>query len=439
LSYDQGANIVPVSNPRWGFHAEDQRLSPSHKYCCWFKTYLDPDILEAARQDDPEHTPTLEEVWQWTEDYLRQLYTHIKIHLSLQHLPPLKTWETAIIDFVFTMPTTWDTRVVAKFDELVKNAGWSACRSHTVTMGLTEAEAAAVHAACEGGVILSDDEVILVCDAGGGTTDISVLQVTGVQRGVPELKQLMAVSGETIGSTHIDGAFAKFALARLREANELKPLLSAQGVPIDLEDAAWVMTRSEQFQDNKCSCGWPDNTDFMVPIPELLETHSGSDHKVWNGQLRVTQEELRRLFDSQVQALFRLIDQQLLAFAEQYPDEEIARLVLSGGLGKSSYVQQKLQEKYLMHIRTSPTTRMTVHVSTEPQLAVCKGVCHDRLGRLRDGRSVLGTRFCRASYGTETKIPYDPKDPSHRWQKTERDPHDKKLYIKQGVEWFIKK
>ena len=345
-----------------------------------------------------------------------------------------------MVNILFSFPTTWDARTVASFEQIARRAGWGACRSHTVTIGLTEAEAAAVHAACEGSVVLSDDEVILVCDAGGGTTDLSVLQVTGVQRGVPGLKQLMAVKGETIGSTHIDGAFADFVHGRLLDISKQETLRTIEGRQLGFGSAAWAMTKSEQFQDNKCSCGWPDNPAvFYVPIPELSTTLTTANGLIQNGGLKITQQELRLLFDNQVQILFDLVDRQILDFAEQYGGMEITRLVLSGGLGKSSYVPQKLQEKYGMHVRSPPTTHMTVHVSPELQLAVCKGICLDRVGKLRDGRSILGTRYCRASYGTEVKIPYDPKNKAHHRKKLQRDVHDKKDYICQGVEWFIKK
>lgn len=334
------------------------------------------------------------------------------------------------------MPTTWNARIVAKFEELVKQAGWGACRSHTLRIGLTEAEAAAVHAACEGDVVMSDNEIILVCDAGGGTTDLSILRVTGVLRGIPGLKQLMAVQGENTGSTHIDGKFADFVHDSLEKIQQ--QLIGANGLPINIEDAAWTMTKSVEFQDNKCSCGWPDyDNDFYVPIPDIPDTFTTADETIRDGQFKVTQQELQALFDTQVELLFGLIDSQLAAFAKEYPTEDISRMVLSGGLGKSEYVRQKLQEKYSMRVGEQPSTHMTVHVSKEPQLAVCKGVCLDRLGKLRDGRSVLGTRYCRASYGTEVKIPHDPKNKQHWHKKIERDVHDKKDYICKGIEWFI--
>lgn len=113
--------------------------------------------------------------------------------------------------------------------------------------------------------------------------------------------------------------------------------------------------------------------------------------------------------------------------------------MLSGGLGNSTYVQKRLRERYSSGNASFPNSRpIQVRVAPEPQLVVCKGIVADRAQKLKSGRSVLGWRCCRASYGTLCKVPYNPKNPQHFGQRTERDPLDGKLYINDWISWFIK-
>lgn len=86
----------------------------------------------------------------------------------------------------------------------------------------------------------------------------------------------------------------------------------------------------------------------------------------------------------------------------------MAWVILSGGLGKSLYVQTELERRYSSPNRMFSNTRnLRFKVAPEPQLAVCKGLIVDQQRRLESGTPVLNVRRCRASYGTLCKIEYD--------------------------------
>lgn len=117
----------------------------------WFKTNLDPRNLERHRAEDPEAvSESHEDVVRWYEDYLRFLYKHIEFTLSSE----LKeaAWDQAKIEFIFSVPTTWDNATVETFRSRIHKSGFADPRypGHTVMIGLTEAEAAAVHVSTEG-------------------------------------------------------------------------------------------------------------------------------------------------------------------------------------------------------------------------------------------------------------------------------------------------
>ena len=57
-----------------------------------------------------------------------------------------RRWDDLKIEFLFSVPTTWKPHpTVERFRTIVKRAGFGRVNNHTVDIGLTEAEAAAVH------------------------------------------------------------------------------------------------------------------------------------------------------------------------------------------------------------------------------------------------------------------------------------------------------
>lgn len=284
--------------------------------------------------------------------------------------------------------------------------------------------------------MFNTDDVLVVCDAGGGTTDLSVLQVTDTMidaLSLKQLRQLDVVGGENIGSAAIDCEFEKLVLEKLKAANAARP------IDIDLDTAAWEMARGRDFQNTKCDHGAPDETpEFFVRIPQLRHDYSAGC--IDQGSMHFHVNELQTLFDHQIEKLFRLIDHQLRSLSERLPHKTVSHLVLSGGLGQSPYVQQRLREHYGEgSYMFANAQHMQIRVAPDPQLAVCKGLVADRLRKLKAGESVLGWRCCRASYGLICRELYNKKNPKHVGRKTVRDTRDRELYVSECIDWFVEK
>lgn len=421
----------------WGFLSETaaETTAEDKEYKEWFKTCLDPEKLYRKQIEDPEGAPeNLQQVEMWYEDYMRKMYEYLSFKLGGELAGV--GWEEARIEFVFSVPTTWaPVPTVENFKSIVKKAGYGVHAGHVVTVGLTEAEAAAVHVSTEAPGIFRENDVLLVCDAGGGTTDLSVLKVTGTRNQAIDLQQMDVVFGETIGSAAIDYEFEKLVMRRLVLAHSTNPL------PVDCADAAWEMMKSRDFQAVKCEYGAPDDTPFFsISIPRVPQTYNNSDPEVRirNSEMTFERQDLQSLFNRQISKLLKLIDRQLQSLFQKFPREQVAHLVLSGGLGNSAYVQSQLREYYA---RTSfpNASSIKVSIAPDPQLAVCKGLVSDRIRKILTSRSVLGWRCCRASYGTVCKVPYDKRNPDHQGKALVRDPLNNKLYITQSIAWFVKK
>jgi Hsp70 protein len=402
----------------------------------WFKTLLDEQTLRYAQTRDPDNCArSIQEVEQWYTDYMSHLYQHIQLKLgSVSELPSNKSWETAMIEFIFSVPTTWPPSTVERFRSILVRAGYNRHPTHSIAVSLTEAEAAAVYASIDAPEMFRKDEILLVCDIGGGTTDVSVLKITDIAGGSLTLKQLDVVLGRNIGSTKIDTAFYDLMVARLQEEDKHLPS------GIDPDSTAWRLMKSMDFQNAKCDFGSPDDPPvFSFPLSGIYSNYVKDVLNMSQSSIQFTAADFRSLFDDQVRLLVELIDKQITRFQNQFASEHISHLVVSGGLGNSAYVQLRLRERYADGDRNVPAAQnIKIHVTSDPQLAVCKGIVMDRVHKLTLGRAVLGWRCCRASYGLHCKELYNKNKPDHVGRQPERDIFDGKKYV-DAVRWFIKK
>ena len=177
LVYPENSN-TPSS---WGFLAEtaQETSGAGHESREWFKIMLDEGLLEQMRQGaiDPSKVPQIHEVERWYvlipssqlieidrfryTDYFQLLYRTIEARLKGELA---NRWEDAKIEFIFSVPTTWrPIPTVGRFRKIVSSAGFGSSPNHTASIGLTEAEAAAVHTARSMPGIFQVDDTKPIC------------------------------------------------------------------------------------------------------------------------------------------------------------------------------------------------------------------------------------------------------------------------------------
>ena len=229
----------------WGFLCEHETEEVDIVDC--FKLHLDP-----AFKDSRPNAPTLGQARQWLQDYLRCMHEYLVEYFT----DSFPRWKSQKTEFVFSVPTTWkNPGMIAETEKIIKAAGFGKDgNDHRTVIGLTEAEAAAVYASKQQ---YEKDDIVLVCDAGGGTTDVNVLKLTSGKRAATRLQQMSWVEGRPVGSTSIDIAFHQVITRRLSKIQEhLKD---------DPELIADEMMQS-RFERFKCSYGSP----VAMSIPNLL-------------------------------------------------------------------------------------------------------------------------------------------------------------------------
>jgi hypothetical protein len=248
------------SDIKWGFLCEDRSYDGGRRE--WFKPYIDSEMLKRFCQKDPEYSYTSDDVNTWCKDYFTNLYEHIRHQIKKTH-----GWEDRGIYFTFSIPTTWIAMgTVEDFKRLIRKAGFAdggRRGSHTIEVGLTEPQAAGVYTLRESLVQLSPRDVILVCDAGGGTTDLALLEITQIHDKFVRLDERLAYQGANIGAVHIDEGFMSLVEERLMVG----------GIPKAKEKAYLTMRNSTShdltYEQCKCSFGLPegDAAEYNIPVP----------------------------------------------------------------------------------------------------------------------------------------------------------------------------
>ena len=187
LTYNRGGQDVAS----WGFLVDLASNDPDTYDM--FKLNLDP-----AYADPSPYPISVSQARACLRDYLHCVRDYVERTLA-ESIPH---FEEKNVEYIFSTPTTWTSpSMISDIERSLGEAGFGNGPSRRIRMGLTEAEAAAVYATKNNH---RKNEVVLVCDAGGGTTDFNFLRIKNAQRRHTNLDQLVPVEGCAIGSALID-------------------------------------------------------------------------------------------------------------------------------------------------------------------------------------------------------------------------------------------
>lgn len=299
-SGDRGERKVPttlVYNANgtlssWGFMCSDDELEAGVPGSGktrreFFKIFMDADTLSDAQQQGLTSAPqSVFEAEQFVTDFLRQVYGHIKesIETQIGRRGVGNGWTDLAVEFIFSVPTTWTSQsIVNSFKKVIRDAGFGTeGPKHSAQVGLTEAEAAAVATLKTSAVSFGMGSVFLTVDAGGGTTDLALMQVTSSNVAVPTMASLHAVNGVGIGATLIDRLFMRLVSQRLDACPD-----SAAHVPPGLP---LRLARSHQFRTVKHKFGERAYMQdfFKIPIEGLAFNFNHAGLGIENGRMVFT-------------------------------------------------------------------------------------------------------------------------------------------------------
>lgn len=245
---------------KWGFLCDTQvgfEEQDHEEVFEWFKIYLDQTYVDRAKRHGLTDTPqSVQEAKKLTVDYLREVYKQTKRVIEMMSGP----WSNKHVEFIFSMPTTWTNQAILnEFKSVIQESWFGSEPTHTAKLELTEAEAVAVYTVKTAQIRFEKGDIFLVCDAGGGTTDLGLVEITQADPDVPRLEQVAAVQGVGIGSTVIDRAFQALVQRRIDQYPDVRHLL---------ENVAFTLSRSQSFRAIKHNFGTAagDQSTFYLQI-----------------------------------------------------------------------------------------------------------------------------------------------------------------------------
>ncbi|KAK0648207.1 hypothetical protein B0T16DRAFT_327490 [Cercophora newfieldiana] len=422
----------------WGFMcADDDDTMPGKLKCEFFKIFMEADTLAGAQQQGLSSAPasTLE-AQHFATDYLRQVYLHVKesieTEIGRRHTGG---WNDMTVEFIFSVPTTWTSiYVVNTFKDVIRNAGFGTEGiRHSAQVDLTEAEAAAVATLKTSAVTFDMGALFLTVDAGGGTTDLALMQVTSANQQVPQMSSMHPVSGVGIGASVIDRLFVRLVTQRMAAYPEIAAALPP--------DYPMRLARSHQFRTLKHKFGERAYMQpmFKIPMEGVAHHFSHPGVGIENGRMLFSVHEIQSLFDPQVEGIAKKIIEELDWLRDNGHPQQVQHMILSGGLGSSAYVRDQLQQRFINYPHPN-ANRVAVIPCSDPQLVVVRGLLLDRQQRWQTGgiASVLAARVARASYGVIVREAYSPA--VHFNEEVKQDQYEpSKKWAMNQIEWLIKK
>ncbi|KAK8036255.1 Hsp70 family chaperone [Apiospora rasikravindrae] len=403
----------------------------------FFKIFLDHETLESTKHQG--FTAVLEttvEARRIVTDFLRYIYAHTKETIEREMARLHRGgWRDLAVEFLFSVPTTWTNQgIINDFKQAIRDAGYGTeGPRHSAAVDLTEAEAAAVATLKYSPADFVPGDVFMCIDAGGGTTDLALMQVTSVDANFPQMKQIAEVQGTGVGASQVDRLFARLVSQRLSAF----PAVQAQ-LPQNL---AARMARSPYFKMMKYTFGqraFMDLPRHYVQMEGVSCDFSHVEAGIDQGRMIFTIGEFESLFDPAVQGIVSRVTEQLNWLHRRGRAEQVKYFVLSGGLGSNKYVQNKLQ-RHFESCEHPNAGRVAILCAQEPQLVVVRGLLEDRKQRIETGSiSVLASRIARVSYGVVVKQVYSPVH--HFDADVEEDQFDKNTkFALNQIQWLIRK
>ncbi|KAF8533460.1 hypothetical protein BDD12DRAFT_898943 [Trichophaea hybrida] len=387
----------------------------------WFKVLLDPKILGKMGTDAPG---THEDVKRWIKDFLQCIYEELVGYFERTTLLAPNTWASSKIEFIFSVPTTWENHtMIDDFKHLVKDAGFGeGGKDHTAVIGLTEASAAAVYTFrtwSEPQTKAAKNNCFIICDCGGGTSDISLLRVVEASDKKMALKELLPVKGIPVGSTNIDDDFRDYVHNGLHLGDQCIANRCMY------KRAAKKMSESQKFQVYKCTFGEPKHTEF-------------TSFSYQESRIDLRHGEMATIFDRWINQIISLLNDQVGQLHGKDKQRKISYLILSGGLGTNEYLHQRLQTWQESNRSRFPAIRnLRILKSDEPQLAVAKGLVMDRIETYEHRQSFLLSQCCRSNYGIICSREYNKQ--KHKGLPVWKSEFDGKSYVSGQIDWIVKK
>jgi molecular chaperone DnaK (HSP70) len=232
---------------------------------------------------------------------------------------------------------------------------------------------------------LQIDDTYVLCDAGGGTTDVVTYAITAVKPSV-HVKEAVPGTGGRCGSTYLNRIFRQFIENKFSKNKGWSE-----------ETLNEAMQRFET--GIKRTFRGEPNEEFMIPVPGIRDTPS---KEVKRGRFRMTGADLLPIFQVVIREVIKLVKGQILATGGT-----VKGILLVGGFGQSPFLRETMRKEISNISVIQPPNGWTAVVRG----ALIKGLAEviPSLTRIK-----IDSRLARKHYGVAGSVKFDPKSHDSR-------------------------
>lgn len=197
-----------------------------------------------------------------------------------------------------------------------------------------------VAAAIAYGLEKERDQTVLVYDLGGGTFDVSILQIDSSQSESAKFKILAKEGIPKLGGDDFDYKIMEIAARKLKEESTIDLLDLTKDQGINKKSLRQAQQKLKDLAET-AKCELSEAQTAQISIPNLIKDESGNVH---NLAMDITRSEfndaIRRLIEQSKEAVDKALASAKLSI------EEIDRIILVGGSTRVPLVREMLTEMF---------------------------------------------------------------------------------------------
>ncbi|KJA18947.1 hypothetical protein HYPSUDRAFT_913356 [Hypholoma sublateritium FD-334 SS-4] len=346
----------------------------------WWKLLLRPEQLSVPNEISP--LPYGISVDKVLENFLAYIKSNLQQFIVNAQVKGQTTWNSLSpsMDVILTIPNGWDGKVQHRMRNAAIHAQLVSPDGGKRVRFLSEGEAA-IHYCLDYAKIsdqVSVGNIVIVCDTGGGTTDIGIYRVKNLSP--TSLEEIASPSCLIAGGVFVDTA------AKIYITEQLKG--SEWDTPECLAKSFTVFERlvKRQFQGS-------ENAMFL---PLHGSRRTDDTRGIMRGQLMIPRDKMASFFETSLDR----IKHGLMDVLGRDFGSSVNNILLVGGFAESRYAFTKITEW------ASKFTELDI---SKPDHVLSKAIPHGALSWYT--RSAVQTKIAKFHYGAETDVEFDENDP----------------------------
>ncbi|GFF25052.1 hypothetical protein IFM61606_09330 [Aspergillus udagawae] len=383
----------------------------------------DPELSEEDETDNQlrEVRETLRHlgktVHDAVKDYLVEVFRFAKDYLTDE----VNFTESSEVELSLSVPAGWPIEASWSLQQIVREAASETAFGQVSSFFIiNEPEAASAFALDHvvGGTNVSRRETFMVCDAGGGTVDVTTYTVE--HKSPFRLIEAVPPCGGNFGSTCVNRAMESDLVEDLKD----EPCFSQNKISMEHQLSHNLFRKFENDVKRNFDNGDALQGDAYLELYGLDENPSKGFGR---GMIILKRDRVMGWFVPSLEGIAGLIQQQLDACAKT--GLRVQKIILFGGYARSKTLQSFLRKRFSRHPKVvSPKAGVF-------ETTVSRGTVYRAIDKSKGP-----LRQTIANIGILQTEPYNPKKfAAHREAPPDRNGLNKKKYVYGTVQWIIKK